>query len=92
MRKFGTDAPEFFVFQIEGSEEVYKIPLAASMPSKVLLDLRGDFASQVEMLRKYMGDIVDEISATTLSDILKAWSEESRGQGASVGESEALSD
>ena len=92
MRTFGTDKPEFFIFQIEGSEEVYKIPLAASMPSKILLDLRGDFESQIEMLRKYMGDIVDDIPATTLSEILKAWSEESRGQGASVGESEALSD
>ena len=92
MRTFGNDKPEFFVFQIEGSEEVYKIPLAASMPSKILLGLRGDFESQIEMLRKYMGDIVDDIPATTLSEILKAWSEESRGQGASVGESEALSD
>ena len=92
MRKFGTDAPEFFTFLVGDSDKVYKIPLAASMPMKVLLNMGGSFESQVEMLRIYMGDAVDDLTASTLSDILKAWSDESRGVGASVGESEALSD
>ena len=92
MRKFGTDAPEFFTFQLEGSEEVYKIPLAASMPSKHLFMMKGGFEAQVEMLRVYMGDVVDELSAGTLADILEAWSTNTKEQGASVGESSALSD
>lgn len=92
MRQFTTDAPEFFSFTLEGSDMVYKIPLAASMPVKTLLSLDGTLASQLEMLEKYMGDAAGELSAATVGDILKAWSQASKGQGASVGESEASSD
>lgn len=92
MRTFGTDAPKFFTFKVEGSEEVYKVPFAASMPMKVLRTLDGTFTSQVEMLRLYMGDVVDDLTAGTLTEILKGWAAEGKEQGASVGESEALSD
>ena len=92
MRKFTTDAPEFFVFQLEDSEEVYKIPVAASMPYKTLYLTRNGFAGQVEMLRAYMGDVVDELTAGVLTEILEGWSDEGRKQGASPGESSALSD
>ena len=47
----------------------------------------GKFDAQVEMLRKYMGDAVDELDAMTLGSILKAWAEASNSQGAEVGES-----
>lgn len=93
MRTFAKSGTSFFEFQLEGEEQVYKIPLAADMPMTVLNDMyeksnTGDrFMSQVEMLRKYMGDVVDELSAGTLSDILRAWSDESTQAGASVGES-----
>lgn len=93
MRKFGKDAPEFFCFQIADDKKVYKVPLAASMPYSILKrmqDASGDeskFDAQVEMLRKYMGDSVDDLDVVTLSDILKAWAKESGGQGAEVGES-----
>ena len=93
MRKFGKDAPELFSFQLQGDKNVYKIPLASSMPYSLLRKMykhQGDedeFDVQVEILRKYMGDVVDELDATTLSDILKAWGEASREQGAEVGES-----
>ena len=93
MRTFGKDAPEFFCFQIADDKKVYKVPLAASMPYSVLKRMQeasGDeskFDTQVEMLRKYMGDVVDELDAITLSNILKAWAEASGGQGAEVGES-----
>lgn len=93
MRTFAKSGTSFFEFQLEGEEQVYKIPLAADMPMTVLNDMyeksnTGDrFMSQVEMLRKYMGDVVDELSAGTLSDILRAWSDESTRAGASVGES-----
>ncbi len=92
MRKYGTDAPEFFIFQLEGSEEVYKIPIAASMPLKHLMKMKGGFEGQVEMLRAYMGDTVDDIPAGTLGEILEAWSTYTKEQGASVGESSASSD
>ena len=93
MRTFAKSGTSFFEFQLEGEEQVYKIPLAADMPMTVLNSMyeasnTGDrFMSQVEMLRKYMGDVVDELSAGTLSDILRAWSDESTRAGASVGES-----
>ena len=93
MRLFGKDAPDLFCFQIKGDKRTYKIPLAASMPYSILKwmqDHEGapdEFDVQVEMLRKYMGPAVDELDATTLSDILKAWCEESSKQGASMGES-----
>lgn len=93
MRSFGNDAPEFFCFQIAGDKKVYKIPLSASMPYSVLKKMKdaagGDeqFEAQVEMLRRYIGDVVDDLDAMTLSDILQAWAEASKGQGAEVGES-----
>ena len=98
MRKFGKEAAKVFEFQIEGSEKVYAIPLAASLPSAELLQLqeadeKGEgFLAQREMLRKYMGDIVDNLSVATLGEILKAWAEESTAQGEDPGESQALSD
>lgn len=98
MRRFGQEAKEFFEFQIEGSDVIYKIPLAGSMPVSVLLDMqaadaRGEgFEVQMDMLRKYMGDAVDDLTAVMATQILQAWAEESRGQGATVGESSALSE
>lgn len=100
MRKFGVEAKEYLSFQLEGSDEIYQIPLAASMPVSVLLSMQdaegrgGDdgFRAQINMLRKYMGDVVDDLSAGTVADILQAWSKESQSQGATVGESQALSD
>lgn len=96
MRDFSTDAPEFFAFTVDGVS--YQIPLAASMPTKILMKMEDGikndqgFRSQLEILRLYMGDIVDELPTGVASDILKAWQEESTRQGASPGESSALSD
>ena len=93
MRKFGSSEVNYFEFQIEGSEKVYRIPLAANMPFMILKKMNdtagtGDsFIAQIDMLRKYMGDVVDSLSAGVLSEILLAWSEESKNAGASVGES-----
>lgn len=93
MRSFRNDAPEFFCFQIADDKKVYKIPLAASMPYSLLKKMQkaegdeGKFDAQVEMLRKYVGDVVDELDAMTLGKILKAWAEASNKQGAEVGES-----
>ncbi len=92
MRRFRTDKPEFFAFQIEDSEKVYKIPLAAHIPYPVLKLIDNGFEGQYELLRKYMGDDIDDIPTGMVSDIIKAWNDASKEQGASPGESEALSD
>lgn len=95
MRKFGKTKEVFFEFQIEGKKKTYKIPIAASMPITTMLYLKEQDAkgkgleAQIEMLRKYMGDDVDTLPAETITEILKAWAEESKEYGASVGESSA---
>lgn len=98
MRHFGTDAPEYFCFQIGEAETVYKIPLAASLSVKVLTEMheaeqRGElFTFQLELLRKYIGHDIDEMSVGTVTDILRAWLLDSDSAGASVGESSASSE
>lgn len=92
MRTFGEEKIEYLEFKLKDDETIYKIPLAASIPYGILDKMDGAedddrFRVQVEMLRKYMGDVVDDLSAGILSDIIVAWAEESRDEGASVGES-----
>lgn len=93
MRTFGKELTEYFEFQLEDDEKVYRIPLAAAMPFGLLDEMskaantEGRFTAQVDMLRKYMGDVVDDLPVGVLSEILKAWGEESTKAGASMGES-----
>lgn len=93
MRTFGRELTEFFEFQLEGDDKTYRIPLAAAMPFGVLNKIQkaskteDSLAIQVEMLRKYMGDVVDELPVGVISGILQGWVEESAKAGASVGES-----
>ena len=90
MRLFGSDAPDFFVFQIEGSEETYKIPLAGSMTNRQILEFeatQGDYRKQLDWLRGYVGDIVDDLTVSQTSDIIRAWSHATKEQGAEPGES-----
>lgn len=93
MRTFGKSETEYFEFQLEGDDKIYRVPLAAYMPYSILIEMNeaegsaDGFSVQVKMLKKYMGAVVDDMSAGMLSDILKAWAEESRGAGASLGES-----
>ena len=93
MRTFGKELIEYFEFQLEDDEKVYRIPLAAAMPFSLLdrmskaADTEDRFTAQVDMLRKYMGDVVDDLPGGVLSEILKAWGEESTRAGASMGES-----
>lgn len=95
MRRFGTDAPEFFCFQIGSSDDVYKIPLSASMCSKDVVafnDIDGNFYRQMEWLRRFIGDVVDELTAADANAIVTEWLKASSDQGATAGESTALSD
>ncbi len=93
MRRFGKEKQEFFRFQLADDDKVYEIPLAASMPATLILKLKEEFdegrgfESQLEMLRKYMGDVVDELTSSTAMDILNGWVKASSEQGAEVGES-----
>ena len=93
MRTFGRELTEFFEFQFEGDDKTYRIPLAAAMPFGVLNRIQkaskseDSLSVQVDMLRKYMGDVVDELPVGVISGILQAWVEESAKAGASVGES-----
>ena len=95
MRTFGKDSPEFMVFKIEGSEETYKIPLATSLTNQKAFEFEEcgeDYRKQVEWLRGFIGDIVDEITPAVTGEILREWSSQSRGQGADVGESQTSSE
>ena len=101
MRKFGTDAPELFQFQLEGSDEVYAIPLLGSMPlsvSMLLVDAEkaptpearqsATFEAEVAIVRRYCGeDVLDSISSATVGEIVSAWLEASGVEGATAGES-----
>lgn len=95
MRKFGKDKPELMSFTLGNSDKVYTLPLAASMPATLILDMQeaykgGDAEAlrfQIEMLRRYIGNVVDELTAGDIRDIINAWSIDSNEQGAEVGES-----
>ena len=60
MRTFGKELTEYFEFQLEDDEKVYRIPLAAAMPFSLLdrmskaADTEDRFTAQVDMLRKYI--------------------------------------
>lgn len=94
MRKFGTDAPQFMEFTLGGSEKVYSIPLAASMPMDTLIELQEAAAKggpeslrfQMELLRRYIGDAADTLTAGAMTEIYSAWNEESAKTGATLGE------
>ena len=92
MRTFG-EVKQYFEFRLEGDDKVYKIPLAASMPAVTILRMRDadkngeGFDAQLAMLKRYMGDVVDDLSVDVANAILEAWGEESNKQGASAGES-----
>lgn len=94
MRKFGNDSPEFLSFQLGDDEKVYKIPLAASMPISVLVGMgdaaaKGDHETmryQLEVLKRYMGEDADNLTAGQMGEIFSAWVEESNKQGAEPGE------
>lgn len=94
MRKFGNDAPEFMEFMLGDSEEVYKLPLAGSLPMETLIEMqeavdKGETAAmrfQLELLRRYIGDAASTLNAVDVRDIYKEWTKESASQGAEAGE------
>ncbi len=90
MRTFSVKKTEYFKFQIEGNEKIYRIPLATSMTNRELLAFKkatGDYESQIEWLRGYIGDAVDDLTPEQTGEIIRAWSKDTSEQGATVGES-----
>lgn len=90
MRTFTRTELEYFEFQLEGDETVYRIPLGGSMTNRELITFKntdGNYEAQLDWLRDYIGDVVDDLTPAQTGEILRAWSEATKGQGASVGES-----
>ena len=90
MRTFSKSQLEYFEFQFEGDDQVYKIPLAGSMTNRELIAFKntnGNYEKQLEWLRAYIGDAVDEWTPGLTGDVIRAWSLATSEQGASVGES-----
>lgn len=90
MRTYAVDNPEFFCFQIKEDDKVYKIPLIPSMTNKEIKafnETGADYVKQVEWLRGYIGDVVDDMIFSITTSILKEWREESESKGATLGES-----
>lgn len=90
MRTFSVGKTEYFEFQIEGNEKIYRIPLAGSLTNRELVafeSTNGEYRAQVGWLRDFLGDVVDDLTPAQTGEILRAWLEATREQGASVGES-----
>lgn len=94
MRKFGTDAPRLMAFTLGDDDTVYEMPLASSMPMERLIELNEGVAkggvealrAQMDLLRRYIGDAADSLTAGEMTEILAAWNEESSKAGAGAGE------
>lgn len=94
MRKFGNDALEFMAFTLGDDETVYELPLAASLPFETLIELQDasdkggaeSMRCQMALLRRYMGDAAGELTAAQVTEIYRAWTEESAKFGATAGE------
>lgn len=99
MRQFGKDKPEFMCFTLGNSKKVYKLPLGTSLKASEISAMYdaykdGDktaFDWQFGFIRKYIGDVADELTTKDVVDIIQAWQEETAHTGATVGESQALS-
>ena len=90
-RTFGTDSPRFFEFELEGTDGLHRIPLASSMPYRFVHEVRksrGDMDYAV--ISEYCPELLDtDISAGTVREIMDAWGDASREDGADAGESRA---
>lgn len=90
MRTIDREIKGFFQFQIEGSDEVYKIPLPLCMTNKQMVELTkagSDYDKQVEWLRGMIGDVVDDLTISETSAIMQGWLEASEQSEVTPGES-----
>jgi len=94
MRTFGNDKPEFFQFKVEGFDEVYQIPLMASLPVRLsarfadvysMTDERAKanagYKLQVDILERYLPDeVMDSLDAAAMGAIFSAYADASTGE------------
>ena len=105
MRNFATDKPVMMEFTLGNSKKVYGLPLATSMPVPLLNKMSAiselpkeqqesaSVSVEYEVLRHYIGDAADTLTASQIGEIFAAWFEESAGEaGVSVGESSGSSE
>ena len=92
-RTFAVDSPRLFEFKLDGSDEVHSIPLASSMPYRFIQQVRRSRADMdYAIIEEYCPELLDtDISAGTVKEIMDAWGEASREDGAAPGESRASS-
>lgn len=95
MLTLGTDTTTFD-FKFDNSEKVYSLPLMTSLPLVKLRNLTAIAAMpdgadkelaavdmQLDLLREYMGDDAETLTATQVQAIFAAWQE---AGGAELGE------
>lgn len=99
MRTISVKPKEYMEFRIGDDETVYRIPLAHCLPLSLAArfsdinavkdeDERGALAvrAEYEMMREYLPDVADTLTAEQLGEIFVAWNEESTAAGANLGE------
>ena len=98
-RRFGIDAPKTLDFKLGDGTKVYHIPLAGSMPMR-LMQRFANIASlpeaaqnsealsiQLDILAQYCGqEVADTVTAETCNAIFEAWQEASDDAGEPAGE------
>lgn len=98
-RRFGTDAPQMLDFKLGDGSKVYHIPLAGSMPMRLMqrfAEIAGlpeaaqnaeALGIQLDILAQYCGqEVADTVSAETCNAIFEAWQEASEEAGEPAGE------
>ena len=88
MAKINLNNKPIDVLDIEIGDKTYKIPLGSSLPLKKAKSIK-DEDTVMEFLRDYMPDeVVDNLTIAQLTQIMNAWSEETKkASGISLGES-----
>lgn len=91
MRTFGTDSPQFFAFKIEGHDEIFKMPLASSLPLGKVLELDDGTAEEqirrnINLFKEYIGDVIYELPAGVFVQIVEEWKRTTADSGAELGE------
>ncbi|MBQ9020594.1 MAG: hypothetical protein IJ113_01065 [Eggerthellaceae bacterium] len=99
MRTISIKPKEYMEFKLGEGETVYRLPLAHCLPLATTarfsevnaikdVDEKAAAALRIEydMMREYMPDIADTLTAEQVGEIFAAWNDESTAAGANLGE------
>ena len=99
MRTINVKPKEFMEFKLGDGETVYRLPLAHCMPLPMsarfseinaIKDVDEKAAEslklELEIMREYLPDIADTLTAEQVGEIFTAWNEESLAAGVNLGE------